>query len=1166
MSTAHVHKRARRSRVVESSTPQPRRRRRRWPLVLPLMLLVAVWLAPVIIARPAIINRVANWALADLDGTIEIGSASLGWFSTVQLSDVAIRDAQGEPVIAVAAISSERSLLGLVTHLRDLGGFRINRPQVDLVIRDQSSNLETTFAAWLAAADDDTSPPEADDTPSSLAAGMSIEVTVDDGAVRIKDVATGRQGEIADLNALLRLTAGAPLELEARGRFADEGPAGTFDLKGALPLDVAAASRPGDGGQFDAHVDSLPLAMVGLLAQRVAPGTDLSGTLTALVHYRLATDDQPARLEADLVARQLVAAGPWLGDDQLHLARVQLPCRAAISSERITVDQLSLDCELGHVHFSGVVPRGESWHDALGGETLILEGDVDLAALAAALPSTLHVRDETRITAGQLAFELRRDRHGDGYAVHGHVTTDRVAAMHAGELIEWDEPLRAELDARHTANTFMVDRLRCQASFLSLEGSGTWDEFAAHGEFDLNRLAAELGQFIDLGTVELAGTGSLNVQVHRTDNETFHAAGDFQVRQLALSGGDGAAWRDELLVARVNASGSIQNGGLDQLLSATLDVESGADRLALKLADPVVMNQSDAVWSIVARLAGRLETWQPRLRPFVAALDDWQLAGGCELDARANWSAEMMEVAGVRVELSDFVVRGDGVEVREPKVHLAGTVRSLSGGERIELEGVAMSSATLACSSTKFVIDQPADGPFRADGTLQFQGDVHRLQAWSADPAEPPDARMWGGLTGQLAVRAHDNTTDAQLDARIEQLAVIWSDGTDWREPQVRLASHALYDAGAEQVLIDKLELASAALACTAKGSLAEPAGRRHVDLEGQLRYDLAGLEGLVRTFTGAQVRLQGRGERPFTVRGPLADGLEIETVASAESPDGAWLEELVATGGVDWQQIQAYGFVVGPGQIDARLERGVLGIAPLDVALSGGRLRARPSVRLAPGPSELTLAPGILVDRVQVTAEMCEQGLKYIAPVLAGVTRAAGSFSIDMSDCRVPLAAPSEGDLAGRLTVHTVEIGPGPLIQELALVLDAPRSVQIARDSQVGFRMVAGRVYHQGLRLVFPSNVTVQTSGSVGLDGTLAMVAEMPVPDKWIGSNALGDALRGRILQLPIGGTIDRPQLDRRVLAQLNAQTVRETAAETLRDELNKQINSGLNRLFNPR
>jgi hypothetical protein len=108
---------------------------------------------------------------------------------------------------------------------------------------------------------------------------------------------------------------------------------------------------------------------------------------------------------------------------------------------------------------------------------------------------------------------------------------------------------------------------------------------------------------------------------------------------------------------------------------------------------------------------------------------------------------------------------------------------------------------------------------------------------------------------------------------------------------------------------------------------------------------------------------------------------------------------------------------------------------------------------------------------------------------------------------------------------------------------------------------MVDGRIYHRGLELVFP-DFTLRTYGSVGLDESLAIMAELPVPPKWIGNNTLGQALQGQTIQLPIGGTLRSPKIDQQALAQANARFLGKAASGVLKQELFRQID----RVLGPR
>ena len=107
----------------------------------------------------------------------------------------------------------------------------------------------------------------------------------------------------------------------------------------------------------------------------------------------------------------------------------------------------------------------------------------------------------------------------------------------------------------------------------------------------------------------------------------------------------------------------------------------------------------------------------------------------------------------------------------------------------------------------------------------------------------------------------------------------------------------------------------------------------------------------------------------------------------------------------------------------------------------------------------------------------------------------------------------------------------------------------------------LAGRVHHEGLELVFPE-LTVRTHGWVGLDQTMSLVAEMPIPPKWLaGHRLLDSALRNQILKVPIRGTLNRPQIDHATLKRYNESLIRKATQNVLEGELNRH----LDRLLKP-
>ena len=108
--------------------------------------------------------------------------------------------------------------------------------------------------------------------------------------------------------------------------------------------------------------------------------------------------------------------------------------------------------------------------------------------------------------------------------------------------------------------------------------------------------------------------------------------------------------------------------------------------------------------------------------------------------------------------------------------------------------------------------------------------------------------------------------------------------------------------------------------------------------------------------------------------------------------------------------------------------------------------------------------------------------------------------------------------------------------------------------------------MHHEGLTFIV-KNVTVRTSGSVGTDETISLVAEIGIRDEWLGNNKALAGLKGQSIQIPMTGTLTRPQPDPRVFANL-AQQIGGSALEGLLqdkvgDKLDDAINNGLDKLL---
>ena len=109
------------------------------------------------------------------------------------------------------------------------------------------------------------------------------------------------------------------------------------------------------------------------------------------------------------------------------------------------------------------------------------------------------------------------------------------------------------------------------------------------------------------------------------------------------------------------------------------------------------------------------------------------------------------------------------------------------------------------------------------------------------------------------------------------------------------------------------------------------------------------------------------------------------------------------------------------------------------------------------------------------------------------------------------------------------------------------------------------GRVYHEGIKFSH-DDIRIETSGSVGLDQTVNMVARIPIPDEWLTSSEYLDGLKGQAISIPISGTVSRPVLDQQAIRNFSGQLARAAAGsafnKVLADKVSPKISQYQNQL----
>lgn len=212
-------------------------------------------------------------------------------------------------------------------------------------------------------------------------------------------------------------------------------------------------------------------------------------------------------------------------------------------------------------------------------------------------------------------------------------------------------------------------------------------------------------------------------------------------------------------------------------------------------------------------------------------------------------------------------------------------------------------------------------------------------------------------------------------------------------------------------------------------------------------------------------------------------------------------------------------------------------------------------------GTKEWALTPVTLLNHAQLNPSVAAGALAYAAPILANTTRASGEFSLVIDEARWIAGNEKMAAIDGNLTLHAVDIGPGPMVAKIIAALPGqlpvPPTIRIAESSKVHFRKSDRHILHEGLAFGIPlktssDRLDITSEGSVGIDDrSINLTLSLPIPDSLPTDRPLFAALAGKTIKASVEGTLDDPKL------QLDAslkQTAADVAADFIRELRNKK------------
>ena len=311
----------------------------------------------------------------------------------------------------------------------------------------------------------------------------------------------------------------------------------------------------------------------------------------------------------------------------------------------------------------------------------------------------------------------------------------QVRAVQNGREIRWDQPIVLTLAAHQKYPALVIDNLNCQSSFLQMEGSGNSSHLTAAAHCDLDQLAAQLGQFVDLGGVRLTGQAWARLDWQHRDRDGFAADATFQVRKLVFTLPQREPAPEASYDARLSLTGLTDGTSMARVDTAVLNVETLVDKLEAHLTSAVTDLRDGGTWPLAVQLQGKLDAWPHRLRP-VIDLGDWTCTGQGQVTGQVVVARGGVAAQALHLTAAPLALLGPGVSVNEPKAELSLTGRWDRQAGKAALDQAVFTSNTLSVRLNDLTLVTPqADTPLALSGTLQYQGNLGRLRQWFTGPA-----------------------------------------------------------------------------------------------------------------------------------------------------------------------------------------------------------------------------------------------------------------------------------------------------------------------------------------------------------------------------------------------------------------------------------------------
>ncbi len=1146
--------------------------------------LCLVILAPSMVSHSSIGRSYLVDSLASHGLQADVKSVRIGWVTPLQITDLKINGKAGSQ-LAIEQLDLNLTVSDLLTGPDDLGQINLRGVAVACSMSDGECSLEKDFETFL--------------TSNSEGSATLAKVQLQDVSISITESSTGQLWALTQSNADLMFSQN---EIQASVAGVLSEPNGNDgSLQGTIKLVDATGATSGGSWLLDLSCESLPISIATLLRKRfpeaaIAIPSRIHGDATGSMSV---AGNSNGTVEANLKSfeiRNLMVSDP--GTRVWKNERAALNGKLILEGERLVGRELQAHTDFGTAIIDGVFSRKFSlmgshdnplrWLEAIDGNA---SANIDLPALERALPGLLPLREGAKLNSGRVLANLVSIPDGDQQRKELQLSCEALQAESRGKEFVID-PITLTATVSNTDGRLQAEHFEWNSTFGSAIGSGNLEAGSADFNIDFGHLTTMLLPIFEMTDTRFSGNAQGKVAWKSGDHDVWRLTGNGQTTNLLIQLPGGRNIKRNAMRASIEAEGRWMDQSLKELSKASVVINSLGLDIEAKLTEPVTELSRSAQLPFLIVAEGRLDTLEGILDPWIPENIN-NLSGAFSMDAHAA------------VGLSETLVTSTAIELNAPKLNY-GSRNFQQPLVKIQFDGnyhwpanaMQARSITVVGDAFSLAVHGNATGQSIAMD-IKYRAKLDRIQGSVNEqiaanevirpvayrPNQPVQSDAWmvlGDCEGEVSLRSLNQELIVEFSSTGKDIAVLqpakehatvqtvgpWPQletqqrakaTVVWSEPNLEVGGRLRYKPSSEDIVAEQVQVAGDWFATTMSGSATWAADSREIRLSGPSRLKMDEVTQRLSQLAGMDIRATGIHEANLSIH-------------SFGKPDGE-IGFVIATE-MGWESGEIAGMNLGRSAIPIVLTETSVEVAQTTIPISEGDLSFAGQVHYRPGPLWMHLEPGTTADSIRLTPEMTDRWLKYLAPLVANTTRIEGTLGAQIDEAIIVFDQPEQTQISGRVNIGNVQMNAGPLASEIIQSVSELRSLANGFGSQpapaapttnlvtmppqtVDFAVRQGVVSHERLYLEL-DRVQVVTSGRVGFDGSLNMIAQVPLDARWLGNDI--QALAGQVVTLPIDGSISRPSLDssgiRQIATQLGIQAVQSNAENYLQQQLNKSLN----------